>query len=145
MGNVNAKQVEKEFQIPIMLQRLYHDDKELSDSAATVSSLDILADDVLELEEHKEVFDISDTDEAPEAKRQRREGNGFGGTLLSLSAPGDPVQPTEAITKDVVEKEEADHDLKTAILQSVAEKACGACTFANIVDATECAICYTLF
>ena len=93
----------------------------MDDNTATVASLDILANSVIELKEENEIHEISDSEEVP--KKRRDEGGGFGGTVLgrthdrSSSPPAKPVEGPPA------------------------EKACGTCTYSNPVDQIACGMC----
>lgn len=121
-------QIDQEFHISPILQRLYHEGKELTDNTATVSMLDILKDDILELHEDKEVLEISDSEDLPDQKKRKmEEEKGFGGTLLG----------------GATERRENNENQETEShgQASSNEKACTACTFANVADATACAIC----
>jgi len=115
-----------ELQIPTICQRLYYQGEELGDNAATVTSLGILANDVLDLRETGEDRDAltSDSEDAP-TKKKRREGGGFGGTLLGGGS------------KVVVEPQ-------PPVVQPD-EKPCATCTFHNPLNVTSCAVCHTLF
>ncbi|KAF8921110.1 cysteine proteinase [Mucidula mucida] len=122
--------IDKEFNISPIFQRLYHEGRELTDNKATVSSLDILKEDIIELREEKEILEISDTDDGPDAKKRRKdEEKGFGGTLLSGCVE-------RSHSRENTENAESDETLPSS-------KPCSACTFANEADATFCAICDT--
>ncbi|KAF9053878.1 cysteine proteinase [Hymenopellis radicata] len=122
--------VDKEFNISPIFQRLYHEGRELTDNKATVSSLDILKEDIIELREEKEILEISDTDDGPDAKKRRKdEEKGFGGTLLSGCVE-------RSHSREKTENAESESSLPSS-------KPCSACTFENEPDATSCAICDT--
>ncbi|PFH54210.1 hypothetical protein AMATHDRAFT_135316 [Amanita thiersii Skay4041] len=71
--------IHEEWNIPTICQRLSYHGVELEDNAATAASLQIIADDFLELNEINEVHE-SDTEDTA---NNRDEGKGFCGTLLS--------------------------------------------------------------
>ncbi|RDB21476.1 Ubiquitin carboxyl-terminal hydrolase 48 [Hypsizygus marmoreus] len=116
--------VQDELSIPTICQRLFYQGNELDDNEATVASLNIFANDVLDLKRENEVVEI-DTD--TEDQRPRDEGRGFGGTLLGggfldrFSSSPPPSSETPG------------------------QKPCPACTFSNEEDAVNCTICDTLF
>lgn len=120
-------QIQEELSIPTICQRLIYQEKELEDNGATVGTLGLLANDILDLRELDEVVEVnSDDDEPPLRKRRRDEGSGFGGTLLGndscwSSSPEQTPHPADR------------------------EKACMACTFSNAFDASSCEICDTAF
>ncbi|KAF8969843.1 hypothetical protein BDZ97DRAFT_1956803 [Flammula alnicola] len=121
----------EEFSIPTICQRLFYQGQELDDNAATVGSLQLLANDVVYLREAEEIHEIhdSDSEEGPLSKRRREEGLGFGGTLLgnvdsSWSSSPEPP-PSSSLP--------------------IAEKPCLACTFSNAPQALSCEMCDTLF
>lgn len=92
----------------------------MDDNEATVSSLSIFANDILDLQQENETLEIdSDTGE----KRPRTEERGFGGTLLGQSM--DRISSSPSL--DV----------------SHLERPCPACTFSNGGDALTCTICGT--
>lgn len=88
-----------------------------------MGSLQIYANDVLDLQQENEVIEInSDIEE----KKPRDEGRGFGGTLL-----GGTPDRTQGLD---------DHAPPSRV-----EKSCAACTFSNDPDAFSCTICDTAF
>jgi hypothetical protein len=104
--------------IPTICQKLSHQGRELEDNSATVGSLQIYANDVLDLQEENEVIEIDpDADET----KPKDEGRGFGGTLLG-GIPYQVYTPPKRV-----------------------EKSCSACTFSNDPDAISCMICDTSF
>ena len=109
---------------------------ELEDNAVTAASLGILADDVLDLrEEVEDDGTMSDSDTTHTKKKRREEGRGFGGTLLIGSSQPGSRSSTEATEMEV------DHE----VAHPDATKSCSACTYANLLEATTCDICDTLF
>ncbi|KAG5354039.1 hypothetical protein C0989_009736 [Termitomyces sp. Mn162] len=73
--------VQEELDIPTICQRIFHHGKELNDNAATMESLEIFADDILDLRRENEAVELdSDSEVEP-----RDEGRGFDGTLLGSS------------------------------------------------------------
>ncbi|KAF9820152.1 hypothetical protein IEO21_01585 [Rhodonia placenta] len=77
--------LQEELNVPVISQRLFYRGAELEDSSATVLSLGILANDFLDLREQTEDIDLlSDTDNERDKRKRRKEGPGFGGTLLSI-------------------------------------------------------------
>lgn len=91
---------------------------------ATVESLEIYADDLLDLRWENEVIDLNSDSEV--SRQPLVEGRGFHGTLLGSSRPVD--QPTTLSRLDGSE-----------------EKSCNACTFPNKISALSCTICDTTF
>jgi len=118
-------QLQKELNIPTICQRLFYGGHELDDNTATVASLQIYANDVIDLKEENEVHEISDSEEVPKSKR--RDEGGFGGTLLGRTEGRSSSPP------------------KPAPLPPPTEKACRTCTFSNPVDLLACGVCDTLF
>ncbi|KAF8163463.1 hypothetical protein B0H34DRAFT_795175 [Crassisporium funariophilum] len=124
--------IHEEFSIPTICQRLFHRGRELEDNSATVATLQLFANDLIDLREEEGVVEIdSDSDCKPATKRRREEGQGFGGTLLGA---------TESSSWSSSEE-------RTPLppLNSDREKPCIACTFSNTFDALTCQICHTLF
>ena len=118
--------------IPVISQRLFYRGTELLDSSRKLTSLGILTNDLLDLQEQSEdITLLSDSDadtEAPERRRkQRKEGQGFGGTLLSGPSTSDVEPPVDS-----------PRDKPTT-------RACPACTFVNELNADACLICETRF
>ncbi|OBZ75519.1 Ubiquitin carboxyl-terminal hydrolase 48 [Grifola frondosa] len=116
--------LQDDLDIPVISQRLFYKGHELDDSSATLLSLGILSNDLLDLrEESEDVNLLSDSDTENPKSKGRREGQGFGGTLLggsdSQRSSSHPASPTS--------------------------KPCSACTFENVVDASSCTICDTPF
>jgi ubiquitin carboxyl-terminal hydrolase 48 len=125
-------QIQDLLKIPTICQRLFYRGVELEDNDISVASLQLLANDVLDLQEENEVHEISDSDEAPKKKR-REEGQGFGGTLLGGTIPQAPT-PMELLAPS--------EDVQDAFCF---EKSCHACTFANPSAAPVCSMCNTVF
>ncbi|KAJ7709699.1 hypothetical protein B0H17DRAFT_999051 [Mycena rosella] len=116
-------ELQKELKIPTICQRLFYGSRELDDNTATVASLQIYANDIIDLKEENEIHEISDSDDVP--KKKRRDEGGFGGTLLGRTEgrSSSPPKPVEAPPPPPT------------------EKACGACTFTNPVDLLACSMC----
>ncbi|TFK42426.1 hypothetical protein BDQ12DRAFT_644097 [Crucibulum laeve] len=119
--------IQDDFVIPTICQRLSYKDTELQDNTATIKSLGIFANDVIDLREENEVVEIDSDSDAEPARKKRREERGFGGTLLggtveSLPNSGDNTPST-----------------------TPQEKACQVCTYDNPYDALTCNICDTHF
>ncbi|KAF8911983.1 hypothetical protein CPB84DRAFT_1760942 [Gymnopilus junonius] len=118
----------EEFTIPTICQCLYYKGRELEDNTRTVASLQFLANDVLDLREVDEILEItSDSDERP--PKRRREGLGFGGTLLGSTDSPYSSSPEETLATNPPN----------------AEKPCITCTFSNQIDAESCEICLAPF
>ncbi|KAI0637029.1 cysteine proteinase [Trametes polyzona] len=117
--------------IPVISQRLFHRGKELDDSSATMLSLGILSNDLLDLKEINEDIDLlSDTDieiDGPSgSSKNRTEGQAFGGTLLAGSSFGySSVPPSSSPSL------------------ALGPVACPACTYENVPGDTSCAMCDT--
>ncbi|KAJ7444900.1 hypothetical protein FB451DRAFT_1343700 [Mycena latifolia] len=118
---LKSSKLQKELKIPTICQRLFYGGRELDDNTATVASLQIYANDIIDLKEENEIHEISDSDDVPKSKR--RDEGGFGGTLLGRTEArsSSPPKPVEAPTPT--------------------EKACRACTFSNPVDLLACGMC----
>ncbi|EPT06051.1 hypothetical protein FOMPIDRAFT_1034036 [Fomitopsis schrenkii] len=121
-----------ELRIPVISQRLFYRGTELLDSSSTLTSLGILTNDLLDLQEQSEdITLLSDSDAEPDVRdgrrRGRREGQGFGGTLLSGIS-----------TSNMGPQADTHQDKPTT-------RACPACTFVNDVSTVACSICETRF
>lgn len=113
-----------------MLQRVYHQGRELVDSSKSVADLEICANDEIEVEEEHEVLELSD-DDAPSAKKRRRaEGIAFGGTVL--------------VGGGTTEEESTEDDELVRSLAAL-ERTCQACTFVNSEGSASCEMCATPF
>lgn len=119
-------QIQTELGISTICQRLFYQGNELLENLATATSLQLLANDSIDLQE---VNEGSDIDDGPR-KKQRDEGNGFGGTILGGAASQRPV------VADVPTLQVDD---------AVLGKACPACTFVNTFEVLGCIVCDTLF
>ncbi|OCH88183.1 cysteine proteinase [Obba rivulosa] len=121
--------VSEECDIPTISQRLFYRGQELEGSAATIESLGIMSNDIVDLrEESEDVTLLSDTD-VEYAASGRKEGLGFGGTLLAGRHDSSESLDTNA----------------PSILIAPDSKACSACTFENVVSALACSMCDTPF
>jgi len=122
-ARAEVEQLQDELNIPTICQRLFHQGCELVDNSATVTSLNIYANDVLDVRQEKEMLESdSDSSEA----RPKDEGRGFGGTLLAGG----------------VDRPSSSSDKGTPLHVG---KLCNACTFSNELDAVNCTMCETLF
>ncbi|KAL1744566.1 hypothetical protein HDZ31DRAFT_38456 [Schizophyllum fasciatum] len=109
-----------ELSVPTICQRLFYQGKELDENEATMESLGIFANDIIDLRQEQEVHSLSDEDgDGPAKKRQRSEERGFGGTLLGASAIPSSELPTPP------------PDMKS----------CPYCTVFNARDAEVCETC----
>ncbi|KAI0748066.1 cysteine proteinase [Daedaleopsis nitida] len=115
-----------ELGIPVITQRLFYHGEELNDSSATMLSLGILSNDLLDLKEESDdpiVLTDTENESGPaNGARKRAEGQAFGGTLLggfSYSSAPSSSQSAPAST------------------------ACPACTFENGHADVTCAMCET--
>ncbi|KAF7294772.1 hypothetical protein MIND_01014800 [Mycena indigotica] len=118
--------VQKELKIPTICQRLFYRDEELSDNSATAASINVLAHSILQLKQENEVYEISDSEEAPKKKRKTEEAAGFGGTLLGRTNATRSSSPP-------------DEQLAPAV------KICRICTLENGTDLLACDACETPF
>jgi len=102
---------------------LFHHGQELEDNSATVASLGVLANDVLDLREESEVDGsiASDSEETPATKKRREEERGFGGTLLGQLSNVRAPSPSNL------------------------ERPCPVCTFCNPPEVSICSMCTTPF
>ncbi|KAG6814527.1 hypothetical protein H0H92_000053 [Tricholoma furcatifolium] len=117
--------IQEGLKIPTICQRLFYCNKELDNNMATVESIGIMADDILDLRREDEVVDLNTGSEDDKRPRDLEE-RGFYGTLLGRS---DSIEgPPTSSPPDIDEK-----------------KSCSACTFLNEGDAVNCTICDTLF
>lgn len=113
--------------IPTICQRLFHQGRELTDNAATAASLNIYANDVLDVRQENEIIE-SDSDSGETGPRD--EGRGFGGTLLAGGADRPSSSPDKGTPP---------------LSAGTGEKSCTTCTFSNESDAISCTMCETLF
>ena len=124
-----SSQIQEQFDIPTIYQCLYYQGRELEDNTATIGSLNVLANDVMDLREDSEDIDLLGSDgEQPAHKSD--EGQGFGGTLLVSGTHRSSHSHTPS-----------DHDEPMAEIT----RACPACTFENSPDVVCCAMCETPF
>jgi ubiquitin carboxyl-terminal hydrolase 48 len=114
---------------------LFYGSQELDDNTATVASLQIFANSIIDLKEENEIHEISDSEEVPKKRNKRRdEGGGFGGTVLGRtegrsSSPPKPVKAPKPM------------EVPPPPAAPPTEKACHACTFANPVEEFACGMC----
>ncbi|KAI0362032.1 cysteine proteinase [Trametes cingulata] len=120
-----------ELGIPVISQRLFYRGQELDDSSATMLSLGVLSNDLLDLkEENEDVNLLSDTDVdvdgTTNGSKKRAEGQAFGGTLLGggSSFTYSSVPPSSSPS-------------------AVGPVACPACTYENAPAEVACAMCET--
>ncbi|KAJ7940429.1 hypothetical protein B0H13DRAFT_2648065 [Mycena leptocephala] len=128
-------ELQKELKIPTICQRLFYGSQELDDNTATVASLQIFANSIIDLKEENEIHEISDSEEVPKKRNKRRdEGGGFGGTVLGRTEgrSSSPPKPAKAPKPMEVPPPPA---------APPTEKACHACTFANPVEESACGMC----
>ncbi|KAI0064483.1 cysteine proteinase [Artomyces pyxidatus] len=124
--------LQDELDIPTICQRLFYQGSELQDNRATVASLDILVDDVLDFREAKENADLLDESDADAAPRRREaDGGGFGGTLLGGELTSDSMLDDTTLSE------------RTSSPPADAARACPACTYQNAASASACEICDT--
>ena len=123
--------MQEELSIPTICQRLFYQGRELTVNSASVATLGILANDVLDLREEQENEDLLDTD--TEAPKQRREtdGGGFGGTLLARGWTSESM-PDDTMSERTATSSPAPMDMS---------KPCSMCTFENVSMATICEMC----
>ncbi|EGO18657.1 hypothetical protein SERLADRAFT_418842 [Serpula lacrymans var. lacrymans S7.9] len=117
----------EQLKIPTIYQRLFYRGQELQDNLATVQSLGILINDILDLQEELEDDNNLNVSNG-EAKRGFAEEKGFGGTLLS----GLPTDRSSSSERE-----------QTPLVTDV--KSCPSCTFCNDPDAVVCEICAEAF
>ncbi|KZT68135.1 hypothetical protein DAEQUDRAFT_340767 [Daedalea quercina L-15889] len=120
--------LQEELAISVIVQRLFLRGQELLDTSATLTSLGILSNDLVDLQEQIEDVNLlsdSDNEQTEPRRKARPEGPGFGGTLLSgLSSSHLKSQP-------ITQPEDS------------STKSCPACTFANEMDSATCTVCDT--
>ncbi|KAG7447960.1 cysteine proteinase [Guyanagaster necrorhizus] len=123
--------LQKIFNILPICQRIFYHGQELEDNTATAASLNIFANDILELREQNELYELSsDGDEVPSKRPRREEGSGFGGTLLGGS------------NNLSTSRERSETPPKSS---GVEQKSCGMCTLLNDSGALTCTMCDTPF
>ncbi|KDQ60999.1 hypothetical protein JAAARDRAFT_204773 [Jaapia argillacea MUCL 33604] len=122
--------LQDEFGVPTICQRLFHHSVELQDNSATVMTMGILSNDLLDLREvlEDESNLNSDAEGGNDAKRRRDEGRGFGGTLLAGSATSD-----DGVSDGLQSR-------GSTPLNKEAQP-CPVCTFDNTLDASICSVC----
>ncbi|KAK1222681.1 hypothetical protein PQX77_014467 [Marasmius sp. AFHP31] len=130
--------LQKTLNIPTICQRLFYKFQELEDGSATVGSLGLLANDIIEFQEQGEVHEITDSDNEDGAGSKRDEGRGFGGTVLAGGSGS--FRPVNGSTLEV---QAAGRESSFGNEPTCSEKSCSACTFINPPDATFCNICST--
>ncbi|KAJ6525652.1 hypothetical protein B0H19DRAFT_585928 [Mycena capillaripes] len=129
-------ELQKELKIPTICQRLFYGSQELDDNTATVASLQIFANSIIDLKEENEIHEISDSEEVPKKKKRRDEGGGFSGTVLGRTEgrSSSPPKPVEAPPPP-----------PPPTVAPSTEKACRTCTFSNPVDELACGMCNEVF
>ncbi|KAF9454646.1 cysteine proteinase [Macrolepiota fuliginosa MF-IS2] len=127
--------IQENFKIPTICQRLFFRGQELQENEATVESLQVFTNEVLDLREENEVHEIgSDFEEGQPSKKQRRETErGFGGTVLS--GEYEPERQSSCSCEDTPH----------GITPVPSEKTCTVCTLLNAYDAIACQVCGTIF
>lgn len=110
-----------------MYQRLFYRGHELDDSSATMLSLGVLSNDLLDLKEESEDLTIlTDTDGEggpPSGAKKRTEGQAFGGTLLGGFSYSSAPSSSQSVPPTSI--------------------ACPACTYENGHADVACAMCDT--
>ena len=109
-------------------QRLFYRGHELNDSSATMLSLGVLSNDLLDLKEESEDITIltESDDEASSGtngKKKRLEGQAFGGTLLGGLSFSSVPSSSQSLAPESI--------------------ACPACTYENGAADVACAMCET--
>ncbi|KAI0670438.1 cysteine proteinase [Trametes maxima] len=120
-----------ELAIPVISQRLFHRGHELDDSSATMLSLGILSNDLLDLKQvDEDVILLSDTDVEGDSRntgsKKRTEGQAFDGTLLGGGSSFGPSSVPPSSSPSVA-----------------GPIACPACTYENEPAELACAMCET--
>lgn len=124
-------QISELFDIPTICQKLTLHGAELQDNEATAESLQLLANDIIELQQITEEIDIDNmSDSGSTRSRPRTQERGFNGTLLGgASGLTDVSVPSS----------------RAASVDAMAvEKACKVCTYANDPSSVACEICDTV-
>ena len=111
--------MQAEFSLPTISQRLFLRARELEDNSSTVESLQIFANDIVDLREVEDVVDLTSDADAPVGTKTR-EGNGFSGTLL-----GSADVPWSSSPES--------------------EKECSRCTLSNPSEVSSCQACDATF
>ena len=134
-----CSQLQTLLNIPTICQRLFYESRELDDGNATVASLGLLANDILEFQEQNEIHEITDSGDEGGTGIKRDEGRGFGGTVL-VGRPGSSRAADESTFDEQATVKES--SLGNPPMDSEV-KPCSACTFINPPDATFCDMCNT--
>lgn len=124
-------QIQTEWEIPTIAQRLYYRGHELADGSATLRALGVLSHDTMDLREESEDIDLLGSgSDAEQPAARRAEGRAFGGTLLGYSSASSPPQtpPSQGVVDG----------------PGTAGVSCPACTYDNAADAFSCAMCETV-
>ncbi|EKM55145.1 uncharacterized protein PHACADRAFT_94093 [Phanerochaete carnosa HHB-10118-sp] len=122
-------QIQAELEIPTISQCLYYHGNELENSAMTLGSLGVLSNDTMDLREESEDIDLLGSGSDAEPTTRKKEGRGFGGTLLGYSSSSSPPHTPS---------QHADE------LPSNTTISCPACTYDNAADAFACLMCETM-
>jgi len=125
--------LQEELDIPTICQRLFYQGQELADNSASVESLSILANDVLDLREEQENEELLETDTEVTYRQREADGGGFGGTLLARG------WTSESWPEDTM----SDRTATSSPAPMDTTKPCSMCTFENASSATACEICET--
>jgi hypothetical protein len=127
--------LQAELDVPTICQRLFYRGTELEDSSATIKSLGILANDLLELRQEKEDEERlhSDVDEDRATPRRKEEGRAFGGTLLGTDSPN-----------RVMNGHSSGIEVSEPIPFRADKRHCHTCTYSNPSSSQACEMCGTL-
>lgn len=111
----------EEFSLPTICQRLFLRGQELEDNSATVESLQILANETVDLRVAEQMVDLTSDNDEPQTRKKKKEGNGFSGTLLGNADAPWSSSPEQTPYRT--------------------EKECPKCTFSNPSEVLSCQVC----
>ncbi|TFK55130.1 cysteine proteinase [Heliocybe sulcata] len=119
--------VQETSEVPVICQRLFYRGQELDDSSATIGSLGILSNDVIDVQQASEEAMNDESEHAANKKPRIDDGRAFDGTML-----GRQCEPPPDAT--------GQENVGSAVLE-VGE--CSACTYRNVEGAQVCIMCET--
>lgn len=129
-------QIQKEYKIPTISQRLYHHGREVH-NPQTIEDLEILDQDDLYVKEVDEDVDALNSGAEDKASKRRKEGKAFGGTLLGRHSPSPASGSREAsMAMDVDEDSSGSTSRPEEAMVN-----CPTCTLRNFITDVRCTVC----